>query len=237
MQRLSLLRIALVATVAAFGALASAQCNSTPSFDCVDLCRAVLPCNYSYDQCISMCTSQEDKCERVGHPAVFTQYISCATDAGFTCNDADTPIANPPCGPAQAELVTCESNDATLDIPDGAADANLACVDASSCLSCCIDLWSKGAKEFAEAVSSCVCGETGKCRKECANEAGVPNQVCAKHPTMPDSGDPCDLCVSGAINEQVADVGTCVIPVTKQCNESAECASYVECVSQAGCTN
>jgi hypothetical protein len=237
MRRLHSFRIAMVVAASVFGALISTQCSSPASVDCIGLCRSVLPCNYSYNQCISMCTAQEDKCERVGHPAVFSEYLSCATDAGFTCNDADVPIANPPCGPAQAELVTCESDDATAPVPDGAADASVACVDASSCLSCCLDLWPKGAREFAAAVSACVCGPTGRCRAECANGAGDPDEVCAKHPTMPESGDACDLCVSGAINEQAVDAGTCVMPVTLKCNESPECESYVNCVTQAGCSN
>jgi hypothetical protein len=84
------------------------------------------------------------------------------------------------------------------------------------------------------AVSSCVCGDGGQCQSQCATEA------CAKDPVMPaDAGDPCDLCLSQVINEQAADVGVCVLPVTLACNlaKNYECAAYVNCASQIGCTN
>jgi hypothetical protein len=238
MWRLSWSRIVVLAWLAAFAVLASAHCGAKTVVDCIGLCENVLPCNDSYNQCIAFCTSQEDQCDRVGHPAVFLSYISCVTDAGFSCSEAGKPIANPPCGPAQAELVQCESNDdATLLIPDGAFDASGSCVDASSCLSCCADLWAMGAREYARAVSSCLCGPGGQCEEKCRNEAGMPSEVCAKHPMMPVSGDPCDVCVSAAINEQSADVGSCILPVTKECNANSDCALYVNCVSQSGCTN
>ena len=122
-----------------------------------------LPCNDTFDECLASCEAQEERCERVGHPAAFLAYVACTSDAGFSCDDGGKAIANPPCGPAQAELIQCESDtDASLTIPDAAYDASAQCVDAASCLSCCKDLWPSGAKEYSKAVTSCACGEGGK---------------------------------------------------------------------------
>src|SRR5580692_279880 len=127
-------RVATLSGLVTLAALATAHCQAKSYINCTGLCENVLPCNDSYDECISFCTAQADKCERVGHPAAFLAYVSCATDAGFSCSDAGDPVANAPCGPQQAELVQCESDDdATLAIPDGALDAALGCTDASSC--------------------------------------------------------------------------------------------------------
>jgi hypothetical protein len=234
MRWLTSSRIIVLASLAGIVAFASADCSAKSYITCTGLCQDVLPCNDSFDECLASCEAQQDKCERVGHPAVFLAYVACASDAGFSCDDAGQPLANPPCGPQQQELVQCESNtDATLPIPDGAYDASASCVDASSCLICCKDLFPKGATEFAKAVSACTCGDGGKCQSECAGTA------CAHPAQPPDGGDPCDLCLSKVINEQAADVGACVVPVTLDCNQESnfECAAYVNCVSQTGCTN
>jgi hypothetical protein len=213
-------------------ALATAHCGAKSYINCTGLCESVLPCNDTYDQCIAFCTTEQDKCERVGHPAAFLAYVSCATDAGFSCSDAGKPIANAPCGPEQAELVQCDSeDDATLAIPDGAYDVATTCPDAQSCLACCDDLYRKGAKAYASAVVTCACGSGGKCASECAKEA------CASPPVLPTSGDACDQCIGNVLNEQAADAGACVLAVTEQCNENVDCALYANCVSQVGCTN
>jgi hypothetical protein len=235
-------RIMAVAAFVATAALATAHCQAATYVNCTGLCESVLPCNDSYEQCIAFCTAQQDKCDRVGHPAAFLAYVSCATDAGFSCNDAGEPVANAPCGPEQAELVQCESaDDATLAIPDGAYDGASACVDAGSCLSCCAAVYPKGAKEYAEATKACVCsaacvcndanGDAHACQSQCGDE------VCASDPVPPESGDACDQCLSTVLDEQTPDAGACVVPVTVQCNKSVECALYTNCVSQVGCTN
>jgi len=234
MRRLSLPRVLALVAFAGLVALASADCTSARTYvNCVGLCESVSPCNDTYDECLTFCNAQREKCERVGHPSAFTAFVSCTQDAGFSCNDAGEPIANPPCGPEQAELVQCDSNDAApLAIPDGSYDAAQGCVDASSCLSCCKELWPKGAREYASAVTACLCGEGGQCQHACATTVCAPTR-----PEMPDSGDKCDMCLTAAIDEQAAEVGPCVIPVTKTCNGNVDCALYVNCVSQSGCTN
>jgi hypothetical protein len=234
MRWLSLSRLSVFAILAVGATLASADCSAKSYINCTGLCRSVLPCNDSYDECLSSCEAQQDKCERLGHPAAFLAYVACTSDAGFSCDDAGKAIANPPCGPQQAELIQCESDtDASLPIPDGAYEASAECVDAASCLSCCKDLWPSGAKEYSKAVNSCACGEGGKCESDCADAA------CAKPAQQPTNGDKCDLCLSEIINEQAADVGACVRPVTSECNQpgNVDCALYVNCVSQTGCTN
>jgi hypothetical protein len=227
----------------AITALATAHCQAAQTYiNCTGLCENVLPCNDSYDECIAFCSAQEDKCGRVGHPAAFLAYVSCTTDAGFSCSDAGEPVANAPCGPEQAELVQCESaDDATLAIADSAYQAALACVDAGSCLSCCAAAYPEGAEEYIDATKACVCsaacvcrdaeGGVHSCQSECVEE------VCATQSVSPESGDACDQCLGTVLDEQSPEAGACVLPVTEQCNKSANCALYVNCVSQVGCTN
>jgi hypothetical protein len=232
--RLPFSRLVLLGAFVTLAASAAVDCSAKSYTTCTGLCQSVLPCNDSFDECLASCQAQQDKCEREGHPAVFLDYVACTTDAGFTCDDAGHAVANPPCGPSQLELIECESNnDATLPIPDGGYDATGDCVDAASCLGCCKDLFPKGASDYAKAVTACVCGEAGTCQSECADSA------CASPTVQPMGGSKCDLCLSAAINEQAADVGACVLPVTLACNQEKnfECAAYVNCVSQMGCTN
>lgn len=223
-------------------ALATSHCTARTYINCTGLCDSVLPCNDTYDQCIAFCTAEQDKCERVGHPAAFLDYVSCATDAGFSCSEAGTPVANAPCGPEQAELIQCDSeNDATLAIPDGAYDAASSCLDAGSCLACCVSTFPRGAKEYAAATVACVCSETCVCPDTngvghtCKSRCSL--ELCSTPRTQTEAGDECDQCLTSVLNEQAADAGACVLPITEQCNESADCASYVNCVSQVGCTN
>jgi hypothetical protein len=242
MPRLLFFRIAVFASFAGLVALAATDCTAKTYIDCIGLCENVVPCNDTYDQCLAFCTAQQDKCERVGHPAAFLTFVSCTSEAGFSCDDAGDPIANPPCGPAQAELVQCDSkNDAALPIPQGSIDASLACADAESCLACCVDAYPKGAKEYAAAVSACVCGPSCTCRDVQGNkrtcQSQCVNSACAKVPVMPTQGEACDLCLSSVIDEESPDVGACVVPITERCNEKVDCALYVNCVSQSGCTN
>ncbi len=215
-------------------AAAGANCQARTYVNCEGLCQTVLPCNSSYDQCLAFCSAQEEKCKRVGHPSVFLSYLACTTDAGFSCNEAGMPVANAPCTTQQEELVQCESaTDATLDFPDGSFDASALCVDAGNCLSCCKELFPKGAKEYESAVKSCACGSVGGCGNVCADSG------CASPAKMPTAGDKCDQCLSNALNEQQPQPGPCVEPVTLKCNTQAnvECAQYTNCVSQSGCTN
>jgi hypothetical protein len=220
---------------AGFGLLASAaaDCQSAKTYTtCTGLCETVLPCNDTYDQCIAFCTATQDKCERVGHEAAFDNYVICTSDAGFSCTDAGEPVANAPCGPQQAELIQCDAPDGeVLTIPDGAYDAQAACTDAGSCLQCCNGLYPKGASEYSAAVRACTCGDAGKCASDCADAA------CETRPVQPTNSDKCDLCLSAALDEQTTDAGPCVVPVTLQCNSSIECALYMNCVTQPGCTN
>ena len=73
----------------------------------------------------------------------------------------------------------------------------------------------------------------GNADLDCADAA------CAKPAEMPTNGGSANLCLSQVINEQAADVGACVRPVTYECNQAdnVDCALYVNCVSQTGCTN
>jgi len=232
----SLFRIAFFGSLVALVAVSSANCQAKTYITCGGLCESVLPCNDSYDECIAFCAQQQKKCEGVGHPAAFLAYIACTTDAGFTCNEAGDPVANAPCGPEQAELVQCEAPDAdaALEIPDGAFEAGLSCPDAGSCLACCEGAYPTGAKEYAAAVASCVCGDSaGSCRSECV-DAGV----CAHPAKMPAAGDACDTCLTAMLNEQASDAGACVVPVTLRCNApGSDCYLYVNCVTQPGCTS
>jgi hypothetical protein len=232
----------LVGGLVAMVGLATTRCGAKSYTNCTGLCESVLPCNDTYTQCIAFCTAVQDKCERVGHPSVFFDYVSCATDAGFTCDDAGKPVANAPCGPEQAELVQCDSeDDATLTVTDGAYDAASECLEAGSCLGCCASAYPAGAREYSKATVACICGqecmcpdvsgETHSCQSTCRAE------VCASPVVQPEAGDNCDHCLASVLNEQTADTGACVVAITYQCNKSLDCALYVNCVSQAGCTN
>jgi hypothetical protein len=289
-------RIAFFGAVLAFFAAATANCGAKTYVTCTGLCENALPpCNGApeaamsesstpYQECLDFCMAIQTKCESVGRPSVFLNYVACATDAGFTCTDAGNPdagdaadggerdadrdrrivpIANAPCGQQQAELIQCEPADAgpeadtKLDIPDGAYSAGADCPDAGSCVACCAAAYPAGAKEYRAAVEACVCsasctcivnGHTRACQSECANEVCAPRDGGGFAPKMPEPGDPCDQCVTQALDEQTLDAGACVLPVNQQCNQHRkplpdgasadwQCAAYANCVSQSGCTN
>jgi hypothetical protein len=262
MSRVSPSRIVAFSGLVALLIVGTAHCSAKSYVNCTGLCESVLPCNDSYDQCITFCTDIQNRCESVGRQAVFLAYVACTTDAGFSCNtgdggdagdasdagrkadggdggDAGQPLANAPCGFEQAELVQCEfgdAGDASLDVPDGFYDPGLDCPDAGSCLACCEAAYPNGKRQYAEAVTDCACGEHGKCNVACATEACLPVKDGAPRP-QPDAGGPCDMCLSTVLDEQSPDAGVCVKPVTKQCNGQLQCAGYANCVSQTGCTN
>jgi hypothetical protein len=216
----------LLVLVAAFGSHCQAKMYTT----CTGICGGVPPCNESYDDCLMGCAALQDKCDRVGHPATFLAYLTCTTDGGFSCDEAGQPVATALCEQEQADLVQCDTEgDAALEIPDGAFEADTPCADAGDCLECCKDHHVGGARMYATFVTECLCAP-GTCQSACAAEA------CAGDAQMqPQPNDPCDECVSTALNDLVPDAGACVIPVTLQCNQVADCALFVNCATQAGC--
>jgi hypothetical protein len=119
--------------------------------------------------------------------------------------------------------------DGALDIPDGAFETDAPCTDAGDCVSCCKDHHEAGARMYARLVTDCIC-EPGMCHSECATES------CARDAqAQPQANDACDLCVSSKLSDVTPDAGACVIPVTLQCNQVADCALFVNCSTQAGC--
>jgi hypothetical protein len=172
-----------------------------------------------------------------------------AGDAGLELDAAGpTPIANAPCEIEQAELIQCDAPDegpgvdAKLDVPQGLFDAGLDCPDAASCLDCCVAAYPLGAQEFRNAVTACVCGPGGACSTVCSKEACniMKKDGGGVMPTSTDaSEDPCDTCLSAALDEQSPEAGVCVRPVNAVCDtqKDVECAAYANCVSQMGCTN
>ncbi len=272
-------RLALFGGLVAFFAITTVDCGAATYITCTGLCESVLPCDDSYQECISFCTKIETRCGNVARNAVFLAYVSCTTDAGFSCPEASMldamadvnadakadamtdahvavpveagPVANAPCGIQQAELIQCEPDDADvmLDVPDSAYDPGLLCPDAGSCIACCEAAYPAGAKEYAEAVSACVCGDGGAgsvCT--CPNDGGLgthsctPAVACATEacgsPLMtPSAGGTCDQCLTLVLDEESPDAGACVLAINRRCQPQLECDLYANCVSQNGCTN
>jgi len=227
------LRIVLIAALFVLFAAGASNCTAKTYVTCGGFCGGVLPCNQTYDECLSFCEGIESRCDRVGRHAVFIAYVTCNSnsDAGFGCTDAGEPVASVACEPEQSDLVQCQSEqDATLDIPDGAYEADTPCPDAGSCVACCQDHHEAGAKVYAKAVTECVC-KPSECQSPCAKEA------CASRPQTPEANDKCDQCLSTALDDQTSVPGACVVPVTLACNTDVDCALYVNCLMQAGCTN
>jgi hypothetical protein len=224
------LRVILVSGLLALVAAAASNCQANMFTTCLSICGGVPPCNESFEACRSRCEAQEDQCDRVGHPAAFLAYLSCTSDGGFSCDEAGEPVASALCAQEQADLVQCESEgDASLDIPDGAFEADAPCADAGDCVSCCKEHHKEGARMYASLVTACVCGP-GMCASDCATEACAGD---AQAP--PQSNDACDQCISSKLNDITPDAGACVVPVTLQCNQVADCALFVNCSTQVGC--
>src|ERR1700688_2986102 len=101
----SLSRVAFFGGLLAFFAGATADCGAKTYVTCTGLCENALPpCNGApeaamsesstpYQECLDFCMAIQTKCESVGRPSVFLDYVACATDAGFTCTDAGNPDA------------------------------------------------------------------------------------------------------------------------------------------------
>lgn len=225
------LRVAVVSGLLVLAGAGASNCQAKTYTICAGICGGIPPCNESYDDCLIRCATVQDKCERVGHPAVFLAYLTCTTDGGFSCDDAGQPIASALCEQEQADLVECESeNDAALDIPDGAFEADTPCADAGDCLECCKGHHEAGARTYESLVTECVC-QSGTCQSPCTRA----KEVCTDAQTQPQANDLCDQCVSNVLNDLPPDAGACVIPVTLECNQVADCALFVNCSAQAGC--
>jgi hypothetical protein len=203
---------------------------------CSDLCLIQLQCGQTLEQCQNDCQALQKTCTSSGHPSAFQAYAVCAEDAGFTCIDGSAPMVNAPCGPEQYALEECKLEvDGGFDIPDAALVADMMCASPTGgCVSCCQMNHQSGSKTFAAAVEACECGDAGACAVPCASE-------CAGHLDSPDAqpqpGDSCDTCLTQSLNDQVGDAGTCVAAVTAACNRTLDCALYVNCATQMGCTN
>jgi hypothetical protein len=245
MSRSLILRILTTLALGGLVTPAVLDCHAASYVTCTGLCESVLPCNDTYNQCIDYCDGIQRKCRDVGQVNVFSSFVSCATDAGFSCSDAGEPLVNAACLTEQAALIQCQPDrDGELPFPDGgdgSLAAGSACGDAGSCLDCCRSVYPRGAKEYAAAVNECACAEDGGPCIALLPDGGVPcgaKSACSKSPVMPSNGDSCDLCLS-AVLADMNDAGACVVPVTEKCNSVAniECAAYLNCVSQPGCTN
>jgi hypothetical protein len=267
MSRVSPLRIALFCGLLSLFALVSANCKARTYITCGGLCENVLPCNYTYNQCIAFCTDVQTRCENVGRPAVFQAYVACTTDAGFSCDYGDAgdagdasifpdvgdggpfgvPVANAPCLIQQSELVQCESFDGQppLDIPEGSYEPAFACVDAGSCLACCAAAYPEGAKEYREAVLACVCGDAGIRDRICA----CPEDGSIKtHPCTPAVACATAVCSSPRSKEPVAGdpCDQCLTAVLNEQSMDAgacvefvtkTCNTHVDCAGYANCVS
>ncbi len=226
------LRTALVAGLLSVVAAGSSNCEAKSYTTCSGLCQGSPACNQNYDECLESCVALDQKCERVGHPEAFLAYLTCVNDAGFACGDAGQPVASALCQREQADLVQCESEgDASLTIPDGAFDADTECADVANCSACCKEHHESGALMYATLVSECTC-KPAVCKTLCATEACAGDAQ-----TEPQANDMCDQCLSNALNDLTPDAGACVVPITLQCNQIAECALFVNCGTQTGCTH
>jgi hypothetical protein len=213
---------------------------------CTDLCSSQLACGQALGTCEDACGSTQTACTLSGHPSTFQAYINCAADAGFSCDDAGQPVVNAPCNPLDNDLIQCQFG-ASFDAADDALAAKViaevadaAAVDSlcvsttttsGSCIHCCADHHEGGAEVFAAAVHACECGDGGACAPECGT------QWCANPNEAPDANGSCDQCLTNTLDDQAAEAGACVVPVTKTCNRVLDCALYVNCATQAGCTN
>jgi hypothetical protein len=225
-------------------AMVALDCTTAaaPVPGCSDLCLSQLSCWNTLADCTKACTALQAACNQSGHPSAFEAYATCATDAGFTCVDggADGGAAtvNAACVGQQNTLEQCRVEvDGGFEIPDGALAADLACVGTSGCVACCQKHHPEGGSAFLEAVFACECGDAGAC----VVEAGSCQTECAAHLQgdggAPATGDPCDQCLTSTLNDQAIEAGACVTPVTIACNKSVDCALYVNCATQVGCTN
>jgi hypothetical protein len=221
-------RVSVVSGWLVLVAAAVSNCQAKTYTICASICGGVPPCNESYDDCLMRCGAMQEKCDRVGHPAAFLAYLTCTIDGGLTCDDAGQPVPSALCAQQQADLVQCESeNDAeALDIPDGAYEADTACADGGDCSTCCKSHHEEGARMYASLVTACLC-KPDTCAKACAKEA------CEDKPPQPN--DACDQCVSNELSELTPGAGACIVSVTLQCNQVADCALFVNCGTQAGC--
>jgi hypothetical protein len=216
------------------------NCTSTATSvpGCDDLCVSQLPCwptladGGGYAACQAACNSVFNMCNKSGHPSAFAAYAVCAGDAGFTCVDGGA-IANAPCGTQENMLDECLLEiDGGFNVPDSALANDMGCVG-SNCIPCCQMHHPDGSKIFVAAVEACECGDAGQCQGPCQGE-------CATHFASRDAGpvatDPCDQCLTNSLDDQEQDAGTCVLPVTAACNKNLDCALYVNCATQIGCS-
>jgi hypothetical protein len=243
--------LAAASLCVALFACPSSTSNNTAS--CPNLCTTQLPCAETLNQCLAACCAQERTCNASGHPATFQAYVTCAVSAGFSCTDAGQPVVNAPCGPQATDLLECQIeidgglnvpdaetvNDTncvgTSDIPDAELVKDTYCVNATGgCFNCCAKNHPTGAAAFSAAAIACTCSADGGV---CGRGGACATEACASPPKMPVPDDPCDQCLTNALNDQTADAGACVAPVTLQCNKTLDCALYVNCAMQAGCTN
>ena len=179
---------------------------STPYQACLDFCEAIEKKCASvgrpavFEAYVACATDAGFSCTETGesnvNPAL--RFLEKVFEVGAEAGEASAtdgghlsvPIANAPCGIEQQELIQCEAPDAdaTLDIPDGAYDPGLDCPDAGSCIACCKAAYPVGAMQFRDAVSSCVCGDAGKCQSACAKSACAPVKD-GKTPPEPTAGE------------------------------------------------
>lgn len=239
--------IELLVTVLLLGVpVAAVAIDCTPTTpgvpSCTDLCLAQATCGQTLEQCQDACASLQANCSKSAHPSTFAAYATCAADAGFTCLDSGGATANAACLGVQNSLVECEVVvDGGFEVPDAELVADESCVGVSAmmggCTACCQSHHKAGAATFLAVALSCECGDGGACT---GPEAGCGNE-CAAHLTgpegRPEAGSPCDTCSIQTLDDQTAEAGACVGPVTRGCNASLDCALYVNCATQPGCTN
>jgi hypothetical protein len=99
---------------------------------------------------------------------------------------------------------------------DATVDVNGSCEsDAGACLMCCTTSYPGGTAAFEKVATNCLCGASGACSSECANE------FCNGQP-FATASDPCQLCVqanlspSGTCGQECAGAGcepiaTCIV--------------------------
>jgi len=94
---------------------------------------------------------------------------------------------------------------------------------ADDCTNCCFSAHQNGADVYQGAAGECACDQPGACATQCANS------FCGQNGDMPQPGDACDRCLSGASD--------CISQALSACQADQDCQAMLDCIDQSGCQN
>ena len=145
-----------------------------------------------------------------------------AGDAGKGGDSGENNSPEGPAGPAKSPPTSPRDAGLRLDAANGGGGG--ACGSSKSaeeCTNCCFSAHPKGADTYEEAAGECACDQPGTCANECANS------FCGQNGSMPQAGDSCDQCLSGASD--------CVSQALSACQSDPDCQAMLDCMTQSGC--